>query len=128
MYYVVLGFGYLISKTLTLLPRLLKSEMRDENQILFVTIVHVMPEYQTKVWWMLKERLYYLTSNQAATFLDVSEAKEFFGDKANVDEDIEISTPPIMDQENSDLSSIFIALFATLLVINLAIVTYWLSK
>ena len=102
--------------------------MRDENQILFVTIVHVMPEYQTKVWWMLKERLHYLTSNQAATFLDVSEAKEFFGDKANVDEDIEISTPPIMDTENSDLSSIFIALFATLLVINLAIVTYWLSK
>ena len=94
--------------------------MRDENQILFVTIVHVMPKYQTKVWWMLKDK--------AATFLDVSEAKVFLGDKANVDEDIEISTPPIMDQENSDLSSIFIALFATLLVINLAIVTYWLSK
>ena len=99
--------------------------MKDENQILFVTIVHVMPQYQTKVSWVLPEWLRYST-DQSVSFLDVSEAKEFFKDKANVDEDIEISTPP--DQENSDLTSIFMALFATLMVINLAIVTYWLSK
>ena len=98
--------------------------MRDQNQILFVTIVHVVSQYKTEVWRLLPEWFRYWTE-QSISFLDVSEAKMFLQNMAIVDEDIEINTP---DQENSDLTSVFIALFATLLVINLAIVTYWLSK
>ena len=100
--------------------------MRDQNQILFVTIVHVVSQYKTEVWRLLPEWFRYSTE-QSISFLDVSEAKIFLQNVANVDEDIDINTPPL-DQENSDLTSVFIALFATLLVINLAIVTYWLSK
>ena len=100
--------------------------MRDQNQILFVTIVHVVSQYKTEVWRLLPEWFRYWTE-QSISFLDVSEAKIFLQNVANVDEDIDINTPPL-DQENSDLTSVFIALFATLLVINLAIVTYWLSK
>ena len=98
--------------------------MRDENQILFVTIVHVVSQYKTEALWVLPEWFHYSTE-QSISFLDVSEAKMFLQNMAIVDEDIEINTP---DQENSDLTSVFIALFATLLVINLSIVTYWLSK
>ena len=100
--------------------------MRDQNQILFVTIVHVVSQYKTEVWRLLPEWFRYWTE-QSISFLDVSEAKIFLQNVANVDEEIDINTPPL-DQENSDLTSVFIALFATLLVINLAIVTYWLSK
>ena len=100
--------------------------MRDQNQILFVTIVHVVSQYKTEAWWVLPEWFRYSTE-QLISFLDVSEAKMFLQNMAIVDEDIYINTPPL-DQENSDLTSVFIALFATLLVINLAIVTYWLSK
>lgn len=100
--------------------------MRDQNQILFVTIVHVVSQYKTEVWRLLPEWFRYWTE-QSISFLDVSEAKMFLQNMAIVDEDIDINTPPL-DQENSDLTSVFIALFATLLVINLSIVTYWLSK
>ena len=100
--------------------------MRDQNQILFVTIVHVVSQYMTEVWRLLPEWFRYWTE-QSISFLDVSEAKMFLQNMAIVDEDIDINTPPL-DQENSDLTSVFIALFATLLVINLAIVTYWISK
>ena len=100
--------------------------MRDQNQILFVTIVHVVSQYMTEVWRLLPEWFRYWTE-QSISFLDVSEAKMFLQNMAIVDEDIDINTPPL-DQQNSDLTSVFIALFATLLVINLAIVTYWLSK
>ena len=100
--------------------------MRDQNQILFVTIVHVVPQYKTEVWRLLPEWFRYSTK-QLISFLDVSEAKMFLQNMAIVDEDIDINTPPL-DQQNSDLTSVFIALFATLLVINLAMVTYWLSK
>ena len=100
--------------------------MRDQNQILFVTIVHVVSQYKTEALWVLPEWFHYSTE-QLISFLDVSEAKMFLQNMAIVDEDIDINTPPL-DQENSDLTSVFIALFATLLVINLAIVTYWLSK
>ena len=89
-----------------------------------MTIVHVVSQYKTEVWRLLPEWFRYSTE-ESISFLDVSEAKIFLQNMAIVDEDIEINTP---DQENSDLTSVFIALFATLLVINLAIVTYWLSK
>ena len=91
-----------------------------------MTIVHVVSQYKPEVWRLLPEWFRYWTE-QSISFLDVSEAKMFLQNMAIVDEDIDINTPPL-DQENSDLTSVFIALFATLLVINLSIVTYWLSK